>query len=67
MTKCKYLTIVPQEVGIPLYKCAINNIDNPECFGNIREKLLNDNVMPNGECPFYYRSLDISECPCFEQ
>lgn len=66
MTKCKYLTIVSQETGLPLYKCAINKGAYPKHYGKIREKL-NNNVVPNGECPFYYRSLDISECPCFEQ
>ena len=64
--KCKYL-INPQEIGSPLYKCAVNNDKHIECYGRIKEKLSNNNVFPNGECPFAYRNNSLSDCPFFEQ
>lgn len=64
---CKHLTIIPQEVGGTLFKCAVNNDKYIECYGRIKEKLNNDNVFPNGECPFAYRNVSLPDCPCYEQ
>lgn len=66
MKVCNNLTVIQQEVGSPLCKCNLNNSDNIACFEAIKEKLNNDNVIPNGDCPFAYRRIDLSECPCFE-
>ncbi len=66
MKGCKYLTMILQEIGSPLCKCRVNNSYNMACFLAIQEKLNNDNVIPNGECPFAYREVDLSECPCFD-
>ena len=66
MKGCKYLTVILLEIGSPLCKCRVNNRDNMACFQAIKEKLNNDNVIPNGECPFAYRKVDLSECPCFD-
>lgn len=66
MKGCRYLTVIPQKIGSPLYKCRVNNSDIIACFMAIKEKLNNNNVIPNGECPFAYRKIDLSECPCFE-
>ena len=65
MLKCRHQTkIIPQE-GFPIYKCSLNTGDNPECFLKIKTQLKNENV-PNGECPFAYRDIRLSECPYFE-
>lgn len=66
MKKCEHLRIIPQDTGIPLYKCTVNNAKHP-CFGRIREKLKDITVTPNNECPFAYAGIDWSECPCFKE
>ena len=67
MKKCNHLNIIPQEIGSPLYKCTINNDKNSSLYGLIKERLNSDSVLLNGECPFAYRNIDLSECPCFKQ
>lgn len=65
MKDCKYLTVIQQEAGSPLCKCDINNMDIGGRYGDIKGGLKNKNVIPNGECPYAYNGLDLSECPCF--
>lgn len=65
--KCKYLTIIPLETGTPLYKCAVNNAKHNSCFGLIKEKIRDKTVLPNGECPFAYLNIALTDCPCFEE
>ena len=67
MKDCKHLTRKPQEIGSPLYKCDVNNDKHIFCYGKIKEKLSNNNVFPNGECPFAYLNIDLSKCPCYYQ
>lgn len=66
MKECSHFTKIQQEVGSPLYKCDINNDENLNSFGKIKESLKNKTVLPNGYCPFKYNNLDLSNCPCFE-
>ena len=67
MKDCKHLTQIPQEIGGPLYRCAVNNGKHISSYGKIREKLCDNNVMPNGDCPFAYRNIELSKCPCYNQ
>lgn len=66
MIECKFITkIIPNE-GSPIYKCSKNNVGNSECYLKIKEHLKNDNVIPNGECPYVHRNTPLSDCPCYE-
>ena len=65
MFRCRYQTKIIPEGVFPIYKCSLNTGDNPECFLKITAQLKNDNI-PNGECPFAYRDIPLSECPYFE-
>lgn len=42
-------------------------IKTTEHFLNIRKKLKNDNIAPDGECPFAKRNILLTECPYFEK
>lgn len=65
MLKCRHQTKIILEDGFAIYKCSLNTGANPECFLKIKAQLKNKNV-PNGECPFAYRDILLSECPYFE-
>ncbi len=65
--KCKYLISVPQKEGCPLCKCIAYNNKQLKCYRMIKEKLNDIYVIPNGDCPYAYRGLPYSECPCFEK
>lgn len=67
MKECSHFSKIQQEVGSPLYKCNINNAENLSSFGKIKESLKDKMVIPNGDCPFKYNNLDLSDCPCFEK
>ena len=64
---CKHLTQIPQEIGSPLYKCDVNDGNHSSSYGRIKETLNDNNVIPNGECPFAYRNIELSNCPCYYQ
>lgn len=66
MLSCRHQTKIIPEEGFPIHKCSLNTGDSPECFLKIKAQLKNDNVVPNGECPFAYRDILLSECPYFE-
>lgn len=64
---CKHLTQMPQEIGNPLYKCDVNDGNHSSFYGRIKEMLNDNSVIPNGECPFAYRNIKLSNCPCYYQ
>ena len=66
--KCKHITEKKQDNGFPLYKCSyLYGFKTTEHFLNIRRKLKNDDVAPNGDCPFANRNIPFTECPYFEK
>lgn len=66
--KCKHIIEKKQDNGFPLYKCSyMYGIKTTEHFLNIRKKLKNDNIAPDGECPFAKRNILLTECPYFEK
>lgn len=73
MEECRFLKKVIKKEPVllgniehTLYKCSKNDGDNSDCYLKIKEHLKNENVMPNGECPFANLGIHYSECPCFE-
>lgn len=50
-----------------LYKCSKNDGIDSDCYLKIKEHLRNENIIPNGECPFANLNIALADCPCFEQ
>ena len=74
MGECRFLNEIKEKEAVltecierTLYKCSKNDSIDSDCYKKIKEHLRNENVIPNGDCPFVYRGLPLSECPCYER
>lgn len=73
MEECRFLKEVIKKEAVltgyiesTLYKCSKNDGNDLNSYMKIKEHLRNENVMPDGECPFVKLQRPLSECPCFK-
>lgn len=67
MELCENLKIIPRQEGMPFYKCVICDHKHGVDFGKIRDSLKGNDVLPNNECHYMYRDIDLKKCPCFKK
>ena len=67
MRKCRNLDVVELNYSEPCGKCCLMTMECLNNFRRIANRIIEldnrGNVIPNGECPFFNRDIDQTECP----
>ena len=67
MHKCRNLDVVVRTYSKPYGKYCLMTAESLNNFRRIANRIMEldnrGNVIPNGECPFFNRDIDQTECP----